>query len=79
MSQETCKAAQQKIAKLLKRTKEVNEKCEKEKWECMKAKGKEKERQMKEQTKMKESPAKNVAAVSSVTIKTKCGCVTTVE
>ena len=45
----------------------------------MKAKEKEEERQMKEQTKMKESSAKNVAAVSSVTVKTECGHVTIVE
>ena len=36
----------------------------------MKAKEKEKERQTEEQTKMKELPANNIAAVSSVTIKT---------
>ena len=40
---------------------------------------KEEERQMKEQTKMKESSTKNVAAVSSVTVKTECGRITTVE
>ena len=54
MSQETSKAAQQKIAKLLKWTEEVNEKYEKKKWEHqehMKSKEKEKERQMKEQSK----------------------------
>ena len=82
MSQDTSKAARQKIAKLLKRTKEVNEKYEKEKWghqECMKAKEKEKERQMEEQAKMIELPAKNIAAVSSVTVKTECGHITTVE
>ena len=71
-----------KISELLKRTKEANERYEKEKQEHqepMKAKEKEKETQMKEQTKMKESSAKNVAAVSFVTIKTECGHVTTVE
>ena len=34
---------------------------------------------MEEQAKMIESPAKNVAAVSSVIIKTRCGHVTMVE
>ena len=66
----------------MKKTKQVNKKYEKEKWEHqahMKAKEKEKERQMEEQTEMKESPAKNVAALSSITVKTEHGHITTVE
>ena len=66
----------------MKNTKEVNKKYEKEKQEhqeCIKAKEKEKKRQIEEQTEMKELPAKNVAAVSSVSIKTKHGHITTAE
>ena len=60
----------------------MNKKYEKEKQEhqkCMKTKEKEKEKQMEEQTKKKESPTKKVTAVSSVTVRTERGHVTTVE
>ena len=82
MSQEMSRAAQQKIAKLVRKTKEKNEECEKNKWESqkqMKAKEKEKKGQVKEQAEVTELPVKSVATSSSVTIKTKHGSTITVE
>ena len=58
MSQEMNRAAQQRIAELLKKTKEMNEKYEKDKQkhqEQMKAKEKEKKKQMEEQAEKTES------------------------
>ena len=82
MSHEVSRAAQQKIAELLRKTKEKNEEYEKNKWERqeqMKAKEKEKKRQMDEQAEVMELPVKTVATSSSVTIKTKHGHMITVE
>ena len=73
MSQETSEAAWQKIVELLRKTKEMNEKYERKKWEHqehMKAKEKEKEKQMEERARMKESSSENVATVSSVIVRT---------
>ena len=82
MSQETSRAVQQKIAELLRKTKEKNEEYEKNKQkhqEQMKAKEKEKKRKMEEQAEVTELPVKSVATSSSVTIKTKHGHMITVE
>ena len=82
MSQEMSRAAQQRIAKLLRKTKEKNEEYEKNKQEHqeqMKTKEKEKKRQMEEQAEVTESPVKSVATSSSVTIKTKQEHMITVE
>ena len=82
MSQEMSRTTQQRIAKLLRKTKEKNEEYEKTKWEHqeqMKAKEKEKKRQMEEQAEVTKSPVKSVATSSSVTIKTEQGCTIIVE
>ena len=76
------RAVQQRIAKLLRKTKEKNIEYEKNKWEQqeqMKAKEKEKKRQMEEQAEVTELPVKSVATSSSVTIKTEQGHTITVE
>ena len=76
MSQEMSRAAQQKIAELLRKTKEKNKEHERNKWEHQEQM---KKTQMEEQAEVMELPVKSVATSSSVTIKTKHGYTITVE